>query len=80
MTQREAFAGWDRLQCGRRDAATGAAVRPPALAVVRQDNVDHDLFSVMLRIVTLMSLSSSPVCGWAVGDLGSRVRHHVSRQ
>ena len=38
---------------GGRDAATGAAVRPPDLAVVRQ--VDHDLVSVMLRIVTLTS-------------------------
>jgi hypothetical protein len=47
---------------GGRDAATGAAVRPPDLAVVRQ--VDHDLVSVMLRIVTLTS-PSSPVCGCA---------------
>jgi hypothetical protein len=63
VTQREAFAGRDRLRYGGRDAATGAAVRPPDLAVVRQDGIDHDLLSVMFLIVTRMSLSSSPVCG-----------------
>jgi len=32
---------------------------------VRQDDVDHGLPSVMFLIVTRMSFSSSPVCGWA---------------
>ena len=39
-------------------------LRPPALAVVRQDDVDHGLPSVIVLMVTLMS-PSSPVCGWA---------------
>ena len=47
------------MMYGGRDAAIGAAVRPPDLAVVRLD--DHDLLSVTLRIMTLTS-PSSPVC------------------
>ena len=45
----------------RSRSTTGAAVRPPDLAVVRQDGIDHDLLSVMFLIVTRMSFSSSPV-------------------
>ena len=37
--------------------ATGA-VRPPDLAVVRQDDIDHDLLSVMFLIVILMASPS----------------------
>ena len=42
----------------------GSLVRPPALAVVPQDDVVHGLPSVIVLRVTLMS-PSSPVCGWA---------------
>ena len=52
------------MMYGGRDAATGAAVRPPDLAVVRQADVDHGLPSVIVLRVTLMS-PSSPVCGRA---------------
>ena len=44
---------------------TAPVTPPPDLAVVRQDDVDHGLPSVMFLIVTRMSLSSSPVCGCA---------------
>ena len=48
---------------GGRDAALGAAVRPPALAVEWRTDVNpYHRSSTICLIVTRMSLLSSPVC------------------
>jgi hypothetical protein len=47
------------------------------LGGVEQDGVDHDLFSVMLRIVTLMASPSSPVRRVSIEHLNGGAGHGV---
>ena len=55
-------------------------MRPPDLAVVRQDGVDHSLPSRIVLIVTQISLSSSPVCGCGALPRPPRSRQGAGRR